>query len=700
MNIPCKHLLLATALALFALGNRASARQFDPPRSFPAAYSNSQAQPPATYPVGSAQNFLSQTSSQQRVVREQPQAVDANTLFTSMTGFGVPVTVNNSDGRFIEVQLYVSKDRGKSWQFNARKSPDATEFPFHSGGDGEYWFALKTLDRDRKLIPDGNAQAQLKVIVDTRRPSLEFAAKTDAAGRVVCKWRAQDLHIDSQTLKIRYRPANDPNANWKAIEYRPQNPQSSSVVFADQLAWWPASQSRELVVQLEISDRAGNQSVDQRTVVVPRIANHTTNNATAFRDPNSQCPGGVCKVPSPDVLPGPEFRLARGAGAHAPMQRVGSLPEYADPPAPGPRTDHVTSPPKPVSLAPQPTRQQQNSSVAAHRGPESIEWGSQSAPAKGLQQQFVGSTTNSTGQGGAPNQVARPSNPNQIVGSGAARSGFIKNDFIDQHQANRQTSATEMATIAPKRDSNSTPQTPSRDQNNQLVSGPNSVPTPRAIPDVASRLAHLDIKAINSRKFLLNYNVDSVDPSGVGKVVLWTTRDGGETWKSWANDNDTSSPFPVEVDENGIYGFRIVIHSNDGLSGKPPLRGDEADMWVRIDTEAPVAQIISAPYGTGNEVGRLIINWQASDEKLRTKPIKLSYSTAAQGPWTTIENGVRNTGRYAWKIGRDIPDRIYLRMEVTDAAGNVTVQQLTRPIDVSGLVPRGRINGVQPIVTQ
>ena len=76
-----------------------------------------------------------------------------------MTGFGVPFSINDPDNRFIEVHLYVSKERGQTWQYHDRTDPHETQFPYQSKGDGEYWFALKTLDRDRKLNPDGDPRA-------------------------------------------------------------------------------------------------------------------------------------------------------------------------------------------------------------------------------------------------------------------------------------------------------------------------------------------------------------------------------------------------------------------------------------------------------------------------------------------------------------------------------------------------------------
>jgi len=38
-----------------------------------------------------------------------------------------------------------------------------------------------------------------------------------------------------------------------------------------------------------------------------------------------------------------------------------------------------------------------------------------------------------------------------------------------------------------------------------------------------------------------------------------------------------------------------------------------------------------------------------------------------------------------------------LRLEARDQAGNVGVFQLKQMIDISGLVPRGRIRGVRPV---
>ena len=103
------------------------------------------------------------------------------------------------------------------------------------------------------------------------------------------------------------------------------------------------------------------------------------------------------------------------------------------------------------------------------------------------------------------------------------------------------------------------------------------------------------------------------------------------------------------------------------------------------------------PYGRGAEIGKLVINYSVADDYLSLRPITLAWSPTQQGPWKVIEAGVRNEGRFVWDVDRELPDKIFLKIEASDRAGNVGVHVLSRPIDVSGLVPRGRIHGVTPV---
>ena len=209
-------------------------------------------------------------------------ASQIKTIATNLRGFGVPFSINAANSTFIEVQLYLSRDQGKSWKFQARQSTDAKDFPFQAADDGEYWFALKTLNHDRRLLPEGIPQPELKIIVDTIKPTLDFRIETDAAGRVICRWRAEDENLAPESLKIFYQPVTVTGTAREWIQV-PVNLGgiARGGVYADQLAWWPETTEQSLNVVVEIRDVADNVVQLNRQVVLPQTAWRKRSQSTA-----------------------------------------------------------------------------------------------------------------------------------------------------------------------------------------------------------------------------------------------------------------------------------------------------------------------------------------------------------------------------------------------------------------------------------
>ncbi len=197
----------------------------------------------------------------------------------------------------------------------------------------------------------------------------------------------------------------------------------------------------------------------------------------------------------------------------------------------------------------------------------------------------------------------------------------------------------------------------------------------------------------SATRFQLSYDVDAVGPSGVAEVQLWATADGGQTWRLWGTDEDLQSPFDVVVEDEGIFGFHVVVVGRNGLAGRKPRTGDLADIFVGVDTKSPVAKLTAAAYGEGDQAGKLLIRWEASDTYLDARPITLKFSENPAGPWTVIASALPNTGEYAWPADAQVPAAVYLRLEVRDEAGNVAVDQLTEPVRIDGLAPKARIRG-------
>jgi hypothetical protein len=203
---------------------------------------------------------------------------------------------------------------------------------------------------------------------------------------------------------------------------------------------------------------------------------------------------------------------------------------------------------------------------------------------------------------------------------------------------------------------------------------------------------------VNSRLFELQYDIESAGVAGVARVELWGTNDGGRTWKSYATGNNDHRPLLVSAAKEGIYGFRIAVPSGGGTGAAPPQPGDLPEVWIGVDLTKPTARITSTQEGGGTEVGKLIICWEAADNMmLAARPVALSFSAAPAGPWTTIAAGLDNTGRYAWPIDSRLPERIFLRLEVRDEAGNLGVFETGEAVALDRSRPAMYIREVRPL---
>jgi hypothetical protein len=753
-------------------------------------------------------------------VNAQPSPSKPKQLATNLKGFGIPFRINASDESFIEVQLYLSTDQGKTWRFHDRQSTDKAEFPFQAQGDGEYWFAIKTLNRNRQLIPEGKPNAELIIIVDTELPELSFDVSADAAGRIECRWKATDKNLKADSVQLAYQPIGAAPDDWKIV---PVNLTGSvrNGSYSDQIAWWPETTERSLNVRVSISDTAGNTVYQERRINIAQSPWRHRNQATArtgdaissgqiltspaspesnsppvfpFPDAadaytqrsvpktspsevaaNSEaqqiaCENGVCSVVPPGnpqrqmLEPHESWRVAGGTQlGHEPVL-VGSPPVISEPPHPdlyGAVADNRSNP----TYAAPPANRPSNSGGVAWES-ETERWTTKT--------QSTGSTVRSPSinQGITPelptsqrdnlslpnpnpNRIIRTeqtvvgesstSSPNQYRGLGQQSQSIAPPEFLAGEEASNWAAIGESGTPGVGAPGTDTPQefhstgfqpqqfhSNSSANPNREFAGNSSADSSHAPPDrphetgntnrlsdsrslqanaaghgfrrdepgsVMEQPAPFDasVQMIPSKRFRLNYSIDAIDPSGVARVDLWMTRDGGRVWRSWGTDPDNRSPFPVEVDEEGSYGFRIVIHSKDGLTGRAPSNGDKPDIFVQVDTQAPLVQIISVPYGRGDDAGRLIINYRVTDPHLTLRPISLYYGQSPNGPWTPIEEGLRNEGRYVWKPASNVPDRVFLRLDAMDRATNKGTHILSQAIDVSGLVPRGTIQGVMPV---
>jgi hypothetical protein len=454
---------------------------------------------------------------------EQPSGPQATVsassepIATRQKYFSIPFRVDqptDASKQPVEVQLFVSHDHGAHWQFYTRAAPNQKQIPFRTASDGEYWFAIRTVNREGKFTPETITGPGLRVVVDTTPPTMLLSAERGKSGQINVRWQINEPHLKAESLSLQYR--SSPNGAWQAVAISGQNSTVKDNLQTGQVSWWPQAGSDDIQIRAEIADTAGNKSV-----------------------------------------------------SHAQLKN-------------------------------DKTADQQTAAVVQDIKPQ--------------------------------------------VGSRYQASGESK---VEQKL--------------------------------------NKIP-----PGERPRM-------INTRTFELDYELETVGPSGVSRVALWGTSDGGRNWRLFALDDDNRSPISVTVDEEGIYGFRIVATSGAGLAQDIPKSGDLPAILIGVDLTKPSARIVSAELGKGKDEGHLFIAWEASDNLLTERPVTLSYSQNPAGPWTTIATGLENTGRYDWTIDSRAPALIYLRLEVRDEAGNLAVQDSKDPLALDQLRPSVKIREVRPV---
>jgi hypothetical protein len=193
----------------------------------------------------------------------------------------------------------------------------------------------------------------------------------------------------------------------------------------------------------------------------------------------------------------------------------------------------------------------------------------------------------------------------------------------------------------------------------------------------------------------LEYDLDDAGRGGVAKVELWGSRDGGKNWSRYAQDDDNRSPLIVTVDEEGLYGFRIVVQNAGAAIAETPRAGDSPELWVSIDLKRPVVELTEIERGQGNLADHLTLRWQAADNNLEPRPIALFYSSRPAGPWSAIATNLENTGEYSWRVERYVPARFYLRIEARDTAGNLAAYQTRDPVEFSPPSLAGRLRSAE-----
>jgi hypothetical protein len=188
------------------------------------------------------------------------RADQPNTIITNQPSFRIPYRFDAEEMRRLrakEIRLFLSRNAGLDWQHIQTVAPEAGRFDFRAPADGEYWFAVRTVDSTNQLHPDANVvEPGLVVVIDRVAPDLQLLLQSPEPGRVQLSWSASDANLDLEKLNLEF---SEGGAAWQAVKVNRQAAGQTS---------WSVPNGGQVAVRGSIADRAGNVGSAQTSVIV------------------------------------------------------------------------------------------------------------------------------------------------------------------------------------------------------------------------------------------------------------------------------------------------------------------------------------------------------------------------------------------------------------------------------------------------
>ena len=69
----------------------------------------------------------------------------------------------------------------------------------------------------------------------------------------------------------------------------------------------------------------------------------------------------------------------------------------------------------------------------------------------------------------------------------------------------------------------------------------------------------------------------------------------------------------------------------------------------------------------------------------------------AGGPWILIASELPNSGQYTWQLSNKLPQHVYLRLEIRDAAGNSALFEMPDPVALDLSAPAVPLHELRPL---
>ncbi|MBA4063689.1 MAG: hypothetical protein C0501_08250 [Isosphaera sp.] len=237
-----------------------------------------------------------------------------------------PIGYDKDPKTIRQVELWASRDQGATWAPELSAPPTQTSFTYHAKDDGLYWFTMVEVDLQGRRLPANltTTPPDMKVLLDTVQPRVQFTAARRAGDEVVVEWAVEDKNPDDAKTEVHFRPAAGDGV-WQQVTLPAGS--RNGVRFA------PGTPGA-VVVRVTAYDVAGNKT-ETPPREIPAAGQASTSMSPAAPPAPPPPPATTAGTGSP--VPAPDF------GPVAPP----TAPPAAPPPAPAATPPLATVEPRP-----------------------------------------------------------------------------------------------------------------------------------------------------------------------------------------------------------------------------------------------------------------------------------------------------------------------------------------------------------------
>jgi hypothetical protein len=162
------------------------------------------------------------------------------------------------------VEMYVSRDGGRSWMPMPEDADRQSPYPLDLGSEGTFglWLVVQSASGLGDRPPQPGDKPLQWVVVDTTPPALQLdpplVGRGPALGKVKITWQAADPHMAERPVLLSYRNADEPGAEWIPIGDRIDN--------TGRFVWdVPENTPPRLHLRIDIVDRLLNRAWAETT---------------------------------------------------------------------------------------------------------------------------------------------------------------------------------------------------------------------------------------------------------------------------------------------------------------------------------------------------------------------------------------------------------------------------------------------------